>query len=202
MPFMYSTKDELNFLDIGAAQGDMTLAFIERFPNFNNVICFEPNPNQFKTLSKRLAKFKNVEKVNIGLGSESKELEMDICTSYGDASSFLGTTKVVKNMGYLSYKVNVKIEKLDNYLSKHKFEKIHFLKMDVEGYELEVLRGAVNTLENVENIYIEICHLYHPKLSRHIIDVFDFLNNQGFCYIGCYGDYFFTKNEKLIDHFF
>ncbi len=202
MPFMYSTKDKLNFLDIGAAHGEMTLAFIEKFPDFNYTMCFEPNPNQFKTLSKRLAKLKNIETVNIGLGSENKEIEMDICTTYGDASSFLGKTKIVENMGFLSSKVNVKVEKLDNYLLNYKFDKIHLIKMDVEGYELEVLKGAVNTLKNIENIYIEICHLYHPRLSRHLIDVFDFLNKQGFSYIGCYGDYFFTKNEKLIDHFF
>ena len=49
----------------------------------------------------------------------------------------------------------VKIETIDSICEKYHF-KPDFLKIDVEGSELEVLKGATNTLKNINSIMIEI----------------------------------------------
>jgi methyltransferase, FkbM family len=59
-------------------------------------------------------------------------------------------------------------------------EKIHLLKIDVEGYELFVLEGGIRTLKKTEKIFIEVIDELLNKYSKSSNDLFSFLNKNGF----------------------
>ncbi len=128
------------FLDIGAHTGTYTVSLAEYC---SHVIAFEPQKQPFYALcgSVALSKCLNVTCLQLGLGSAS---QVGINTLYvpsidgGGASIIpesLGSTPVLRTEP-------IEIRTLDSFA----FTNIGFIKMDVEENELEVLKGAVNTL--------------------------------------------------------
>ena len=82
-----------------------------------------------------------------------------------------------------SKKVNVRMEKLDNIQIKN----IGFIKIDVEGHELEVIKGAKETINKYNPILLVEIEKRHSK--RPVKETINFINNLGY-------ECFFT-NEKI-----
>jgi FkbM family methyltransferase len=128
-------------LDIGANMG-----CISQMLEYHGmtVVAFEPQPELIKVLEKN---FKGSIK-NFALGSEEKtevmpKYDYSSNGSFGEAS--LGTKSALGS-------ITVDVKKLDNFF----FGKIGFMKIDVEGYELEVLKGARETILKYKPLmYIE-----------------------------------------------
>ena len=134
-------------LDIGANIG-LWSKDLSNF--FDKLICFEPNPGCVDCLKKNI-NLKKSEIKNCALGSLSEKKNLFIHASNSGASSFVNNTKVgYDDQSRAIYgefpketkKIYVEIKKLDDF----NIEKIDFIKIDVQGYELEVLKGAKNTL--------------------------------------------------------
>ncbi len=77
---------------------------------------------------------------------------------------------------------------LDNYVAQHQLNNIRFIKCDVEGHELDVFRGAKNTLQTQKPIVLFECENRH-QAGGSIQTVFDYLNSLG------YEGYFFLDHE-------
>ena len=117
---------------------------------FDKTICFEPNKDCIRFLIKNII----IEKAiiyNYALGSKNEEKELFAPINSG-GSSFINNVKTGYNPdGSKIYgkwpqgtkKQLVKVKKLDEF----NFKKINFIKIDVQGYEYEVLNGAKKTLE-------------------------------------------------------
>ena len=138
-----------NAIDIGANIGlwskDLTSFFSKTY-------CFEPNTNCLECLSKNI----NTSKAEIhifALGSKSSD-GFIYCPDSTGGSSLINKTKFLghDNAGKEIWdkfditvaRQKVKIKTLDSF----KLENINFIKIDVQNYELEVLRGAIETLKN------------------------------------------------------
>ena len=129
-------------LDIGANIGFMSMALASRGP----VIAFEPQEALFKLLVENTAG-KSVECYNVALGSAAGVAHMPR-VRYGEKGNYGGVRIVSGGFGT----IEVPMRTLDSF----GLEGVGLIKIDVEGYELEVLKGAVETIERCSPIlYVE-----------------------------------------------
>ncbi|MFT3980979.1 MAG: FkbM family methyltransferase [Ferruginibacter sp.] len=131
------------FFDVGANVGNYSLMLQQYFPAAV-IYSFEPNPSSFKRLQSRFAGNANIHLLQKGLGAEQADLTM---YSYGldDASEHASMNKdVMKELHEAGEAVSftVPVDTLDAYCRSNAVDTIDFLKIDVEGFELEVLKGA------------------------------------------------------------
>lgn len=118
----------------------------------NNLIFFEPVKSNYDQL------IKNVPKelcINTALGNYDGTVEMNIETAnLGQSSSILEPDIHLRQYPHIIFhkKELVNIAKLDSFETK----KFNFINMDVQGYEMEVLKGSINTLTHIDHIICEV----------------------------------------------
>ncbi len=147
------------FVDVGANLGYYTCLALQ---NKKHVIAFEPQPQNLSCLFKNLIANGWQDKAEVFPVALSDK--PGLLTLYGASGP---SASLVKNWaGYSSYYHQiVPISTLDNVLGIRFSNKQLFVKIDVEGAEYQVLKGAVATLiNNKKPIWlIEICsHEFHP----------------------------------------
>lgn len=133
--------------DVGAFQGLLTLFFASRA---KAVVCFEPNTQTHKRLMEnlRLNGVKNVEVRKVGVGSRHETRKMVGNSLMLGGSSVEG--KMVEGMlraGVGTVVEEISIVTLDEEIPQADLPPPDFIKIDIEGWEIEALRGARNTLE-------------------------------------------------------
>lgn len=143
------------FIDIGASIGLMSV-FASQCVGNGRVLSFEPQSERFKILSsnKELNNCKNIKPFNNGLGQEKNQLKL-----YTDIHS---PSLVDHNDDPSHYEV-VDILVLDEVLKNEKINNVKFIKIDVEGFEIHVLKGAKNILKTNPPI---ICVEYVKRLQK------------------------------------
>lgn len=99
-------------------------------------------------------------------------------------------------------KIQITLSTLDSIVEKERISEIDFIKIDVEGYENKIIDGASKALHITKNIYVEISPLRHNLLSKEHIYTFEKLHQYGFSFIGCFGDYFFSKDANILKKYF
>ncbi len=137
-------------LDVGANIGytALTLASNNDLP----VVAFEPDPYNFSVLKKNCALNRQlkVNPVNLGLGSQKDRLKLAVVTPDN-----LGGNRISASAGKDFNLVD--ITTIDYYCSESAITDVGLIKIDVEGFEMEVLKGAVRTLtENRPSLFIEV----------------------------------------------
>lgn len=154
-------------IDGGSNMGMSILHFKHVYPNAR-IIGFEPDPSIFLLLSENLARNKiiDVRLVNAGLAGEDGE---SCFTPDGQAGGQISSSGQVK----------VRLERLSKYL----WETVDFLKLNIEGAELDVLTEVTEAgcLRNVRELVLE----YHgwPKQEQKLGNILNLLNEQGFRYL-------------------
>jgi len=137
-------KENDVFYDLGANYGFYTI-LAQEFITEGEIHSFEPNPKIFKILKEncKLNIFKNTYLNEIALSDKNDESEFYDT----DVARHSGISSLIKHEHYKKYKViKVKTMKLDDYILTHKPPTI--MKIDVEGAEPFVLKGAINLIRN------------------------------------------------------
>ena len=141
-------KAEIIF-DIGANVGN----YAEKYSNFpdSNVFCFEPCKDTFDKLYNRLGYKTNVTLTNSALGNKQEKKLLNIYPHSG-LNSFLESNGVISKESQIC-----PVDTVDNFCKKRGIKQIDIMKIDVEGYEMQVLKGAKSMLgnNNIKLIYIE-----------------------------------------------
>lgn len=129
--------------DVGANIGAKTAEFIA---NGARVVCFEPQPDCVKQLQQRFANNPNVVVEGAGLATQSGILELSICSAANTISTFSPEWKKGRFADYQwDRKVIVPVTTLDAAIARH--GQPSYVKVDVEGFELDVLRGLTHQLK-------------------------------------------------------
>jgi FkbM family methyltransferase len=132
--------DHFTVFDVGANVGEYTLFVLQTLGNIR-VLSFEPSYETFKQLENKAGGYKNIEIYNIGFGDKNTTLTLySNQTGSGLASLY---KRRLDHFGIdMNNKEEVTIRTIDDFCKERGIEKIHFLKLDVEGHELRVLQGA------------------------------------------------------------
>lgn len=148
-------SEESVFVDIGANFGLYSLVASQKITNSGKVICFEPFPKNYAALKKNISlnSKSNIISENIALGDKKDELSL----YYQPNEKNLGI--VSANFMENSKTIEVDVMSLDEYVNENGIDKIDFIKIDVEGFENQVIVGMKKTLE-----------LFSPMI---LIEIFD-----------------------------
>lgn len=185
-----------HFIDIGANTGIFSIWAAKANPKLK-VISFEPHPSNHKRLKTNISlnRLTNMEPVQKALGEKSGEIEFTIPADFSISATSSANQKFTENFYGKSY-TNVLVSQttIDEALSELPLGPKDIIKIDVEYYELEVLKGAQSTLLNKRPlIMIEILQFENlisqfptmqPGINKnHAKDVFDFLTKLNYhCY--------------------
>jgi FkbM family methyltransferase len=151
-------KEKYGVIDVGAHVGITTVHWL--VAGFQQVHSFEINPSHFDCLVENTIEFK--EKISYypyGCGKENKTTVAGYRTPKNSGSFQVIDDHAIKNWDIKNtFPVEIKL------LDDHEFEKISLIKIDVEGWELEVLQGSLNTISKHQPImFIEYGHGNHKK---------------------------------------
>ncbi|MEO8100756.1 MAG: FkbM family methyltransferase [Acidobacteriota bacterium] len=133
--------------DVGAFHGLLTLWFAQ---HASRVICFEPNKQNHQRLLENLAlnKLQNVTVRNVGIGSVSETRRMvSNPLMPGGSTVDARTADGLVKTGAPTVVQEISISTLDEEIPQQKFPPPGFIKIDIEGWEIEALKGARQTLE-------------------------------------------------------
>lgn len=159
--------------DIGSYIGLTSILFSNLA---KKVFSFEPSPSTYKILLENLsrAKANNVEAINLGMGEQSQNLTLTF--SQNDRSGGFVSDKIRPMKGHVTEKIRV--ETLDEFFLP-RLQQLDFLKIDVEGYEMSVVKGGLDIIKLYKPIVVlELNHFCLNVLRRITVpDFFDFLRS-------------------------
>jgi FkbM family methyltransferase len=132
--------------DIGANVGQTALTMRGMFPRAI-IHAFEPSPSTFAKLETAVSADRNVVLNNCGIGAQEGTLEFSDNT-HSDMSSFLPLGP--EGWGEVQGKIAVPVVTIDGYCVKNAVSRIDVLKIDTQGFDFEVLKGAERMLSNAQ----------------------------------------------------
>jgi FkbM family methyltransferase len=173
-------------MDIGANNGYYTLLMARRVETKGQVIAFEPSPREFQRLRRHIwmNRCTNVLAEQLGVADRCGSRALFVVNGIWPARNSLRPAKALNPLP-----VDVNTTTVDAYLSRHsEITRIDFIKLDVEGAELEVLEGAQGLLSGHSHPVI-LCELNDPVITEcgwqhRAADVVQFLEKLGYAWFG------------------
>ena len=160
-------------LYVGAHYGEEYEAFLKM--GATKILMFEPTPKSFEVLRLKFNGNPAIKMFNMALGNSKGTMSMYTETANaGQSNSLLKPKQHTQQYPNIVFagREEVHVDKLDNI--KFKRPDYNFLYMDCQGYELEVLRGGIKTLEHVDYILCEVnrAELYEGCAQVDDLDAF------------------------------
>ena len=139
----YIKKDSI-FFDIGANEGFFSLVASKKIIT-GKIYCFEPQKNLLKIIEKNLLKnnFKNFFLLDFGIGESEYFTNLNV---FQDTNT--GASSILKKHFLNTKKTKIKIKSLDHFVSEERlYDQIDLVKIDIEGYEIQAIKGMENLLK-------------------------------------------------------
>lgn len=183
-------KSGTDSIDVGVYRGVYSY---EMSKYSEKVHSFEPNPIIFKYINKNLKKFiKNIHLYNFALSNQNKTMNLKIPIRNSNSNKEI--FEEYYEMGKATIHNENNFENYENFeiqtktIDELSFDnKISFIKIDVEGHELEVIEGAKNTIKKDKPILLVEIEKQYTK--KEVAESINFINSLG------YKSYFFNKKD-------
>ena len=150
--------------DVGAYFGFFSYYAVQN--GAKEVYAFEPNPYVFEILKKNAELWsERIKPYQLALSSQNGEVELFISDDLGSISTILQNRQntVLKLCEYKK-SVKVKTTTIDEFVKENKIERVDFIKIDTEGAEREIIKGARETIKNFKpRMAIAAYHLPDDK---------------------------------------
>ena len=195
------------FIDIGSHKGSYTDLIINNF-YVKKVIMVEPQKNIYEHVKKKYLKDKRVKTYNLAVSDKKKRQALYI--NKHDLTSSL--TEIDKKNNYLKLKAKlfggsindlihnkymVNSCKLSEIIKKNNVKKIDLLKIDTEGHELQVLKGAGSFLKNKVNFMLIEIHNSNIFLNYDAKKIHNYLKKNKFILKKRYKFPFTTWEDRI-----
>lgn len=154
---------------------------IEEYVNngIQNITIFEPLERNFNVLYDNVKDLSaNINGYQVALGSQTGTATMYVSNNDAQSSSILKPKEHLVQHPHVQFNETeeVSVETLDSYA----LTEYNFINMDVQGYELEVIKGGLQTLDNIDYIYCEVNRGEVYENNVHIEELDEFLRTYNF----------------------
>jgi FkbM family methyltransferase len=171
-------KKGQTIIDIGANKGHLSIKMSQKAGIEGKILAFEPNPITFQKLYKNLTSstYKNIRAYNLGLGDSEGSFQLITPDEKNTGRDYLEASSSLT-----SEAIGVTVKTLDDVLSAEPPERVDLIKIDVEGFEEKVLKGAIETLKKYKPLlFIEIDDNNLKRQSSTAKSVIGFLEQLGY----------------------
>jgi FkbM family methyltransferase len=188
------------FFDVGANEG-MTIRQARQNFKHCRIFAFEPHPKTFLDLTENMKGIKNVELVNLALGSEIGDKVMFQYDS-SDINSLLPNAQYAVRFHREAVQINVRCTTLDHFCYDHGIKQVDVLKIDTEGFDFDVLKGAASMLaeQAIKFVYFEFNDIT-PRTDASggaLLPIDQLIRPYGYRFIATYNDYILPDGEPFL----
>jgi FkbM family methyltransferase len=184
-------------IHIGAHYGEEVSNYVNL--GIDDIVLFEPLKNNFEVLKNNVSDSSaNIIGHCVALGNKNQNVNMFLSSNNLESSSVL-KPKIHLDLHpevVFSGEETVEMKRLDDFL----FKNYNFINLDVQGYEMEVLKGAEKTLENIDYLYCEVNRNEVYEGNAYIEEIDNYLSNYNmrrvetfWWYDGPWGDALYIK---------
>jgi FkbM family methyltransferase len=191
------------FFDVGANVGQTAREALDAFPD-TNVFSFEPHPDTFKRLTEAIADSR-LSAYQIAFSEQDGDVTLYEYASSGDGTqinSLVPDARFPTQFGYRAKERVACCATIDGFCEKQGIERIDVLKIDTEGSELFVIKGATRMLR--ERRITFILTEYNDLLPKpgttggSLLPIAEYLSSFGYRYVASYTDRVFHQKEMFV----
>ena len=154
-------------VDIGAHWGVYTILMAAKCGQTGHVVAFEPDPYAREVLLKNLSLNPSIKRPTVEVCACSNEIgEAMLFSRGGNSQSSLARSAVGFSAVHKPEEIRVPLVTLDSYLSERNLPQLRCVKIDAEGAEIRILKGAKQVLSSNANLVCELHPYAWPEFGN------------------------------------
>ncbi|MEM1318954.1 MAG: FkbM family methyltransferase [Bacteroidota bacterium] len=185
----------LTIFDVGAYLGETAIKFSKAFSPQSKIYAFEPFLETYEILQKNIAAYPNIKSVNIGLADSDGTAAFN-SNRFAATNSLLSTSaEGIKNWGVglmeTQQQIEIPVRTIDSLMEEQGVEQIDILKMDAQGAEYKVLKGAEQAMAagKIKLIYTEMIIMPTYEAQKGLDEMLPMMKAYGYTLYDLYLSY-------------
>jgi FkbM family methyltransferase len=150
----FKNEEKITVFDVGGNVGNYARSIAEVFGNNTTIYSFEPSKKTFDQFLGTTAGISNIIPNNLGLSDSENKLTLYTNKDHSGLSSLYN--RELDHLGIdMSDTEEIDLSTIDTYCAQKNIDRIHFLKLDIEGHELSALKGAAKMIHQKKIDFIQ-----------------------------------------------